>query len=116
MNKRKIYTSYFANPALRGGDQTVLRSIANTAPKGWKGKALNKLRPGTLAWDYKDGKITEETYEKNYLKRLASLDKHWFNWRLLGGLTLLCWEKDGFCHRHILAKFLQDKGFTVEEL
>jgi len=30
--------------------------------------------------------------------------------------VLLCWEKDGFCHRHLVADWLQEKlGIEIKE-
>jgi len=82
-------------------------SIANTAPKWWKGETIKELTPGNIVWDYKQKKIDEKEYYALYLRELEKLENKDYNWENLRGKYLLCWEPAGeFCHRRILARFL----------
>ena len=108
-----IHTSYFA----KSGKLPNAISIARSAPPGFKGEQMQMLAPSyKLLKDYKNFKITNETYTEEFNEQLSSLDP-----RIVGGLAegkvLLCWEgKDKFCHRHLVAVWLQKAGFKVEEL
>lgn len=89
--------------------------IANTSPRWWKGEVIKELTPGKIVWKLKRGKITKGDYTFKYNKQLKRLDEHGFDWNHLEGKTLLCWCPSGkFCHRFLLADFLEAKGFEVE--
>ena len=116
-----IYTSYFARcPKLPKG--LVPISIARLAPAGYTGLEYKTLAP---AWDilseYKRTK-NEELYIRQYnyqlfllsadlvvkeLKELAKSDQ----------IILLCYEKpNDFCHRHLVAKWLTEHGYDIQEI
>lgn len=66
------------------------------------------------------GEITEQEYEKIYLREIQC-DIDWFAeyLKLLEQhnqhIVLCCYEgSDKFCHRHILAKELNKKGFDIK--
>ena len=89
-------------------------SIANKHPKWWKGPTLEKLNPGSIVWQLKRKEINQGDYTYRYKKMLKRLDEHGYDWGFLEGKTLLCWEPIGmFCHRNLLADFLEQKGFEV---
>ena len=87
------------------------------------------LSPALPDWQqlvrpYKDGLIDEEEYEVRYLRQLNGNRE-----RILAGIRevireagdreplLLCFEKPSdWCHRHILAGWLQKEGFDISEL
>lgn len=110
-----IFTSYFAskkyNPA-------TAVSIAIWSPKGYKGATYPPLYPPKyLLTGFKEGSISihqyEETYNKVVLNKLnpAKVAAE------LEGKTLLCYEKsESFCHRHLVAKWLEKHGYQVREL
>lgn len=91
--------------------------IAKTSPNWWNppDKAFEpRLAPGDYLWEYKRGRINEEEYTRHYLAQLEDLDEHGYDWDLLIGKALICWCARGkFCHRNILADFLEEKGFEV---
>lgn len=91
-------------------------SIANTNPDWYIGPTESVLKPGQMVWDLKKGDITEQEYMRKYLERLKLLTKIGYDWSKLIDMTLLCWCKQGdFCHRYILADYLeQEHGFKIE--
>ena len=110
-----IYTSYFSK---YHGDNGV--SIARTQPcKDGKPyhKELVDFRPPTwILSGYKDGSITEREFT-HYYKNIVLRGYNPIKWgERLQGKVLLCWEKSGtFCHRHIVADWLEKAGFEVKE-
>lgn len=120
-------TGYFAklNKYIKEGYYPV--SIARYNPRGMKLFQWVRVAPSEdLLRDYKNDKIDEIEYEFRYLNYLQSLDilkdleyienvVHKLN-TSYKGVVFLCYEKDGFCHRHILADFLRTRNIDVEEL
>lgn len=117
-----IYTSYFANftrYVMNGTLQpSVGVSIAQYMPAKINLPNDNRLAPSySLLYDYKEGKINEDEYTHRYYDEvLSKLDP-----KIIGNKfenkVLLCYEGLGkFCHRHIVADWLRDAGFVVEEL
>lgn len=118
-----LYTNYFSVYRKSIPDSTLFLSIARTQPKSFRFKTLDKLFPPVkLLWDYKDGRITWETYEKEYkaqvldtlvpseivaeLTEMAGDNKH---------ICLLCWEKsDEHCHRRLVMEWLNEYAEDVE--
>ena len=105
-------TSYFAKYR---GNMGV--SIARSTPSWFTGKRYSPLMP---PWDlikgYKNGAVPEEEYAKIYNKLLDDLDPQEVYLRLQDRV-LLCWEKPGdFCHRRLVADWIQQKtGNEVPE-
>ena len=75
--------------------------------------------------DYKRGAITEERYAEIYTNQLELLKENEVDIMVvlekqMQGIDtiLLCYEgKDKFCHRHLLAEWLNDKyGLDIKEL
>lgn len=68
---------------------------------------------------WKNGQISEDGYTERFIKeRLNILDKDNTKQKLLmiDNPILLCYEKEGFCHRHIVAKWIRDNlNLEVEE-
>lgn len=125
----RIYTSYFAN-AKNLHDKSLV-SIANSTPKLnaiLAKKAWPSIVPDwtTIVQPIKAGQITEEEYAIRYMKQLEQIDVcRLFNWFLSisrgKDVVLLCYETpDKFCHRHILAKWLneaiQDAGLMLDKI
>lgn len=105
-----IKTSYFANYI---GDKGV--SIANSYPEGFVGEEYDNLKPGGKLVDlYKSDSISKKEYVILYkeciLDRL-NVEKVYND---LDGKVLLCWEgSNKFCHRFIVAKWLE-KNLNME--
>ena len=92
-------------------------SIALTTPPFWKGPGYFYLYP---TWDminkYKKTK-NEKEYIKEYNKVLEVLNPI-VVYDQLDGMVLLCWEPPGeFCHRRLVAKWLENElGIEVPEI
>lgn len=107
-------TSYFAKYK---GENAV--SIAGKAPDWYKGREYKKLAPKYWFFKaYKDGDITEEEYTLCYYKEILGFLNPETVYKELGeNAVLLCWEKSGFCHRHIVARWLEKElGIEIKEL
>ena len=89
-------------------------SIANFSPKGFRGERCSELAPGKIVRQFKKKQITQEEYMVAYKQQLGKLDVQEIGKRLRNK-TLFCWEKTGeFCHRYIVADWLEDAGFEVK--
>jgi len=115
----RIYTSYFANWRKFQDKFTV--SIARFDPKyatvDFVARKVNDcIAPNVNTLNaIKSGEISQKEYEEQYLHQLnASVRGADFIRYLLAisagkDIVLLCYEKYGdFCHRHILAKWLNN--------
>ena len=109
-----MHTSYYAK--YRGPNGV---SIAGYAPKGWKGREYKKLAP--KVWFFKkykedgDEAFYREQYQKEVLDHLDPAEVY----KELGDdAVILCYEKFGsFCHRHIVAEWLQKHlGVNITEI
>lgn len=132
-----LYTSYFDN-ASAFDDRFALIGIAGQSPKDWTGLEYKKLAPNKdiyFEWheamrrakDQPDRAILEhnacDRYTERFVaERLDKLDKGQVIKDILvlaqGKIpVLMCYEEPGeFCHRHIVAKWLQENtGIIAEE-
>ena len=112
-----IYTSYFAN-LKRIPKDIIPVSIARKTPLWFTGRTYKKLAPPyELLQQYKENNNSEfyiQYYKKNVLQRLNPsqvVDELTSN----GPVVLLCYEKDDFCHRHLVADWLCENGFVCVE-
>jgi len=105
-------TSYFAKYTGHHGINIALKQ-----PKNVKFKSYPKLFPkwSFLSKYFKDH--NKEEYTKSYHKEVLSKLNPQEVYDELKGCTLLCWEKSGkFCHRRIVAEWLQKElGVIVPE-
>ena len=118
----KIYTSYFANLKNLEKDDIVPIGICCYPPKWFKGPNLRAITPSPDILE--KCKSSHAEYEKRYRTEVLSLfkDANILLERISfisGGkdAALCCYEKPSdFCHRHILAKWLEEQtGIKVEE-
>ena len=119
----RFYTSYFGN-VKNIPTNIVPVGIAGKSPNGWKGLEYKKLAPSWdiySTWKYQhhdDGLYTarfkaERLGKLNFNNVLEDLTK------LTGGkdACLLCYEIPAmFCHRHIVAEWFTEHGYTTPEL
>lgn len=123
----KVYTSYFANIRNIPSDFSLF-SIAGKTPDGFPGKKLQQLAPKYQWWkewknrflDRLDSKESIEFYSKMYFDTVLSnidVDKLRSVFSESGKTPcLFCYERpEKFCHRHLLADYLNKNGFTVKE-
>lgn len=121
-----IYTSYFGN--IKNIPKDWLKvSISLYPPKGMDILQCKLLAPSAeLLAAYKEGKVSDLEYTREYTKQMQSLPQE-TKTKLLtsfskyayddtNNLVLLCYEAPNkFCHRHLLAE-LYSMVFTIKEL
>lgn len=113
----RIYTSYYKKFDHCTFDKVMVR-VSNSQPAwfAWETYNLTEVYPGwQLVQGLKMRYITEEEYTEAYRKHLENLDRDALIAKLQelsdqhfgADIVLLCWEnKSSFCHRHILAEWL----------
>lgn len=114
-------TSYFANFRKLDKNKYIAVSIARITPVGFDIKVEEFAPEKSTLFNYKNGKINEEQYTKEYTEQLEELFDDGIMVNTLSYLNnlekrynkevvLLCYEGKGkFCHRHILSKYINDK-------
>lgn len=116
-----IYTSYFAK-AKKLNDEYLVLGITRFPPKNFTNN-LECIAPSReLLNKWKNKEVDEAEYEKIYLREI-NIYIDWFAeyLRLLQEhnkhVVMCCYESsDKFCHRHILARELNKRGFNIKEL
>ena len=125
----KWYTSYYANWRNYSSDNFVTVAISRYLPKNVKvGAVCKSLAPSEdLLNRYKNDEVSKTEYILEYSDMLCALRDSGKLAKILEKIktrfsekdvVFLCYEKKGdFCHRHCLAKFLEDfYGLEVKEL
>lgn len=120
-----IYTSYFAK--LKSlPDNIVPISICGKAPDWYKGLQYKKLAPKYdffMKWkENHDNDYYIKCFNEQVLDKLNAYDTVMALSELAGfenrhnDICLICYEKPGdFCHRHLVADWLNENGFRCEE-
>lgn len=137
-----IYTTYFAN--LKKLDRKISCPIAicGKSPKGYRGLEYKKLAP--KYWFFKEWKESRDNdfYITNFCKEvleplkaeevvedfrilinnvygcnIAKDIEEGYKWweRVPFDIYLVCYEKDGFCHRHLVADWFNKNEIKIEE-
>lgn len=116
----EIYTSYFGKIGQLRMSGIIPICIARGIPRFYGGHAIQSVAP--YSWMLKDGVTREQYVDAYFNKVLANVDPVSFLQeceKLSGGkdVALLCYEKpDDFCHRHLLADWLEDQtGISIKE-
>lgn len=123
----EIRTGYFSQQKKYEELGCLPISISRISPKWYHGYTAIEISPSAeLLYEYKHNSVNIEQYTTEYL---CELDKRVVNvylsqWEKLvekhnvKGVVLLCYEKPtDFCHRHLLANFLnQEYDMNVTEL
>ena len=114
----KTYTSYFGN--IKNLDINKCVAICRWKPSWYKGAHYVKVAPTEqMIRSWKGGKQDTEamneyirTYQRDVLDHLDPEEIR----LALEGKILLCYEKPGdFCHRHLLAHWLNEHGVPCIE-
>ena len=110
-----IRTNYIGNRELHGELKCVIISNVGVNIPGWiKDKSLAPRYSDVQ--DIKSGRITWEQFRDNYYEFILSKHNPKDIYEKYSGWYLLCCEKDHtFCHRTILAKWLESNGFEAKE-
>ena len=117
-----IYTGYYSKIKEYADSGLTLLSISRTKPEFAKSCIdIPQFFPSDkILWDYKKGKIDDMEYTSKYLDQLNELgiDRIIKTIQIFGDdVVLLCWESpEKFCHRHILANYInRNSDLVVEE-
>jgi len=120
-----IYTTYFAK--LRSLPKNIIPiAICAKPPVGYRGPAYRQLAPHYDFYSqYKvsgDREYFEQCYNNLVLKDLNPTKVIADLYGLVGksycdgDIALVCYEKaTDFCHRHLVAYWLQENGYKCEE-
>ena len=109
-----VYTGYYGGLSAVGGNMIKVQ-VSNSAPISVDTR-FEKAIPdwAFIVKPYKDGLITQEEYTNRYIQQLDKYRENiigvvqYFN-STPKNYILLCYETpDKFCHRHILAKYIND--------
>jgi len=118
-----LRTSYFANlKVIQSIHETVPLCISIIKPRWLDGSILQykQLAPTwELVNDLKNNRITEKGYTTIYEQMLDKLDPHEISKEFMemgNDITLLCYEKSGFCHRKIAGTFLFEGSPLITKL
>ena len=122
-----IYTSYFAKLKELEKHSIIPISICGKAPDWYKGLQYKKLAPKYgffMEWKKNhDNDYYIEHFQKEVLDGLDAFDvlhQLMYMTELETGkvrdIALICYEKTSdFCHRHLVADWLNQNGFKCEE-
>ena len=124
-----IYTSYFAKLRNLPWYYKPI-SICAKPPNGYSGLQYKKLAPTySILMNYKknlDKELYTERFEKEILdklnpedvvKELLTLAGNFKGVNYSPEIVLVCYEKPtDFCHRHLVADWLNEYGYDVQEL
>ena len=120
------YTRYFAKLKELDRDRIIRISISAKAPEWYKGLQYKKLAPKyEFFMELKKNQDNEyyiEHFQKEILDKLdaANVIQELLymipNWYDIKDFALVCYEKPSdFCHRHLVAEWLNKNGFKCEE-
>lgn len=110
-----LFTSYFT----RAGYHPSAVSISRWPPATFKGPEYTLLAPAQdLLLDYKNGIVDDNEYVRRFMIQLSHIDPNKVITDILPGSILLCYEGSRqFCHRHIVAEWLEhNTGILVQEI
>ena len=122
-----IYTSYFAKIKELERNNIIPISICGKAPDWYKGLQYKKLAPKYgffMEWKKNhDNDYYVEHFKSEVLDYLDAINVILDFSRLSYGfnvgennIALICYEKPSdFCHRHLVAEWLNQNGFKCEE-
>jgi len=122
-----IYTCYFAKIRELEKNNIAPVSICGKAPAWYKGLQYKKLAPKYeffMEWKQnRDNDYYIKCFNEQVLSKLNAIDVIVDFSRLDYGfnigendIALICYEKPSdFCHRHLVAEWLNQNGFKCEE-
>lgn len=112
-----IHTSYFANHRSFEDKKTV--SIARFTPHWIKVDSIAlELAPSVdLLMQLKHNVINIEEYAEKYKNEVLFKLNPAIIFEKYRNTVFLCFEKKGeFCHRQLVAEWLKENGFNIQEL
>lgn len=124
----KIYTTYYTKAWKLDGNRFYFIQISNSVPKKWdyNTRPVIKLKELIPQWSlvekWQKKEINWEQYTESYKGNISDymLEKAWNFIKAKAEdkeVLLICYEKDGHCHRHIVADILNERyNQSIEEL
>ena len=120
-----VFTGYYAQMKKYRAADLVPVSIAFVTPVWYEGETcFDVAPPHKLISEYKAGRLSVEEYSKQYIQYLDNNVKWGKVMKKLKeisakndnkDLVLCCYEKpEDFCHRHLLAKYLNENIDEVD--
>lgn len=118
-----IYTGYYAKLKQYKEKGLYTIAISGKRPDFYKGAIWKDLAPRYATFQkWKNKEIDDFQYTYEYKTWLNSLNKEQIKndinmlLNVHNDIIFLCYEKEGFCHRHILADWIEENlGMRVEE-
>lgn len=117
----RLYTSYFGNLKNIPDDITPI-AICLKVPDSFHGAVYKKLAPTPGILERWKKNCDEDEYREDYNKWILSHINASEVINDIKGMSndkdvvLLCYEKPhDFCHRHLVAEWLQENGYPIEE-
>lgn len=117
-----IYTSYFAKIKELEKNGITPISICGKAPAWYKGLQYKKLAPKYdffMKWkENHDNEYYIKCFNEQVLSKLDPIRVYNELCALADSskIALICYEKPSdFCHRHLVADWLTERGFDIEE-
>lgn len=116
-----IYTCYFSG---LGPRVSRAISVCEQQPPKWRLPVDHDLAPPVgMYWKHLRGLISDRRFAQLYKMRFSVLDPHEIAAKY-DGMILTAWEayedkertKLKFSHRHIIAEWLRNAGYEVQEL
>ena len=120
-----IYTSYFGK--LKSLPKNIVPvAICGSLPEWYHRGWYKKLAPTWEIWKHWDENHDEVRYRETYFSTVLAklnqdtvveeLNEFIRNYPLGTEIALICYEKpEDFCHRHLVAEWLQEAGYQVQE-
>ena len=115
-----IYTGYYGR--IEEYEEAGLTPIAisGLAPCWYEGYHWKFFAPSLdIFTKWKNGEIDDQGYVNRFIPEiLEKIDKDKLKEQLesIEDPILLCYEKEGFCHRHVVAEWIQENlGLEVKE-
>lgn len=116
-----IYTSYFAK-LKKFPENFQPIAICQFPPKWYIGPSIKIFAPNSdILIKYKSGQLNEKEYIQLYQQQLSNINVPDYVEKIFSICRektpiFLCYEKSkDFCHRHILADYLNNLGYPCEE-
>lgn len=113
-----IYTGYYANIPFYARHNLTLVSISGRPPEGFSGLHFKQLAPSWSIFSEWQKTKNEALYTHRFFTEILSkINVNDLKYELtrLQDPILLCYEKEGFCHRHLVRDWLNSFGIECEE-
>ena len=114
-----IYTGYYSNIQFYMDQGLTPISISGKPPEGYKGLWWKHLAPSwSIFSQWKNGIIDDNQYTQRFFNEILSnlnVQDIVYDLQRIENPILLCYEKTGFCHRHLIKDWLNVSGIDCEE-